>query len=259
MEKTFNKEILFDNIYFLAKKRIKKIGELEVEAGVSPGYISRTSKEKNTKPSIDFVMNVAKILNVSLDAMLKINFTELTSTENFLLKFFQKLSEDTIASKLDWKRETAKELNNVQCDMNGNPEHPCFQVVDFYKDNKSEKIEHFNNIIFCSKSFDVNTLIDGDCFHLKLKDGAVLYIFNLSQRNHNTADKNISVKEMWMYSKSGLEFIYSTFGESKLATILESLYINIIENSYKPKVNSDVRYIIDAFMKNDMSDDENCF
>ena len=48
----FNKQLMLDNISFLLKESEKKIGELESEAGVSAGYISRISKEGNTKPGI---------------------------------------------------------------------------------------------------------------------------------------------------------------------------------------------------------------
>ena len=67
------------------------------------------------------------------------NFNELTSTEIYLLKFFQKLSEDTINGKLDWKREIIKDLNNILRDMNGNTEHPCFNPANFGNDDKIKK------------------------------------------------------------------------------------------------------------------------
>lgn len=254
MEKKFNQSLFFNNIYFLVKKNSKKIGELESEVGVSPGYISRTSKESNIKPSIDFVMNIARSLNISLDAILNINFNELTSTEIYLLKFFQKLSEDTINGKLDWKRETIKDLNNIPLDVNGNPEHPCFSIVNFGNDDKTEK-NHNNKSIFISKSFGINTSINGDGFNLRLKNSAYIYIFDISKHKYENNDKFIFAKEVWIIPPAGSrEFLYSTCDNAKLSSILENLYSNIVEDSKHPKVNSDVRYIIDAFMKNDMED-----
>ena len=49
MTEEFNKKIMLDNISFLLNESGKKIGELETEAGVSTGYISRISKDEKTK------------------------------------------------------------------------------------------------------------------------------------------------------------------------------------------------------------------
>ena len=58
-------------IFTFSGKIRKKIGELEGEAGVSAGYISRISKYGNTKPGIEFIMKVADSFNVCLDTLLK--------------------------------------------------------------------------------------------------------------------------------------------------------------------------------------------
>ena len=52
MSVEFNKQLMLDNISFLLKEFGKKIGELEAEAGVSPGYISRISKDGPSRVSI---------------------------------------------------------------------------------------------------------------------------------------------------------------------------------------------------------------
>ena len=46
MSKEFNKQQMLDNITFFLQEFSKKIGELETEAGVSPGYISRITKDE---------------------------------------------------------------------------------------------------------------------------------------------------------------------------------------------------------------------
>ena len=45
MTDEFNKQIMLNNISFLLNKFDKRIGELETEAGVSAGYISRITKD----------------------------------------------------------------------------------------------------------------------------------------------------------------------------------------------------------------------
>ena len=85
----FDKKRMLENISFLLKEKGKKIGELETEAGVSVGYISRTSKDENAKPGIDFILKVAEALNISVDMLLKVDLTDLTPTEKYLLSFFE--------------------------------------------------------------------------------------------------------------------------------------------------------------------------
>lgn len=144
---------------------------------------------------------------------------------------------------MEWNCETAETLNNIETDMNGNPEHSCMQVVD-------------SSVVFVSKSFGVNTIIHGDCFNLRLKNGAFLFIWNVSKNRCEVDEKDMVAKEVWVYSSTGLEFIYSNFGETKLADVLESLYFDIVEDCKHPKFNKSTKYIIDAFMRDDLEDDD---
>ena len=89
MSEEFNKKQMLDNISFLLQEFSKKIGELEAEAGVSPGYISRITKDEKTKPGIDFIVKTADALNVSVDTLLNADFTKMTSTERYLVKLLR--------------------------------------------------------------------------------------------------------------------------------------------------------------------------
>ena len=94
MSVEFNKQLMLDNISFMLKEFGKKIGELEAEAGVSPGYISRTSKDDKAKPGIDFIVKVAEALNTSVDTLLNIDLSGLTPTERYLISFLEKLKSE---------------------------------------------------------------------------------------------------------------------------------------------------------------------
>ena len=64
----FDKSKCLGNIYHLVKERGLKIGDLEDQAGVSIGYLSRLNKDDNkSTPGIEFLLAVAQVLNVSLD------------------------------------------------------------------------------------------------------------------------------------------------------------------------------------------------
>lgn len=119
MSEEFNKQLMLENISFILKESGKKIGELETEADVSPGYISRTSKDKKAKPGIDFVVKTAESLNISVDTLLNIDLAGLTPTERYLISFIEKLKRDTADDKLDWIRSSADSLKRMDCDANG--------------------------------------------------------------------------------------------------------------------------------------------
>lgn len=246
MNVEFNKKILFDNIYLLIKQSDLKIGELETRAGVSPGYISRTSKEGTAKPGIEFIMKVADILEVSIDLLLNTNMTQLTSTENYLLSFIEKLRKDTADDKLEWHKETAKQLKILEPDDFGEPGHPLFSWAP-YKGRPSRPPES----VFNSDSYGSDTVINGDCFNICLKNEAVLYIMNISNGNDSGSD----VKELWMHNKAEIRFLCSSKDVSGLASGIDELYDTIKINIKHPKVDSGIRYIIDSFMKDDFTND----
>lgn len=143
MAEQFNAEVLFDNIDFLIKSENRKIGEVESEAGVSAGYISRTSKDGGSRPGIDFIMNIAKVLHVSIDTLLKVDISSLTPTERYLISFLEKLEHDTVHDLLDWERVSAESLNNIETDQNGIANHPCLISIDSMKQERVSTRKRF--------------------------------------------------------------------------------------------------------------------
>ena len=96
--KNFNKTICFSNIRELLRKNPDvKIGQIEREAGIRLGYMSRLEKDGNTsEPSIEFIVSAAKLLKVSIDTLIAVDLTGLTSTEQYIVDFFDKLKADTL-------------------------------------------------------------------------------------------------------------------------------------------------------------------
>ena len=126
--KNFNKTLCFSNIRELLRQNPDvKIGQIEKEAGIRLGYMSRLEKDGNTsEPSMEFVVTAAKLLKVSVDTLISVDLTGLTPTEQYITSFFDKLKEDTLKDRLDWNRETAFNLNRMEPDMNGFVYHPLF-------------------------------------------------------------------------------------------------------------------------------------
>ena len=257
MSGELNKKLLFENITFLLREKGMKIGELEKEAGVSPGYISR-SKDGTSKPGIEFIMKVAEVLDVSVDTLLNVNLNSLTPTEWYLITFIEKLKEDTVEDKLDWRRNSADSYNRLEADINGFVDHPLFSFEDFYEAGPAEYPERVQRVVFVSHSFDCHTYINNDCFSLRMKNGAILFLMNISKSAYKITDPDAFAKEIWMCRPGGgASYLCSNRDISPLAVLVDDLYTVVKEFSKHPKINKDLKYIIDAFMKDDLDDDDN--
>lgn len=257
MIEEFNKKCLFDNILFKLESLDLRVGELEASVGVSPGYISRTSKDAKTKPGIDFIVKVAKILDVSIDTLVKINIAELTPTERYLLSFFDKLKQDTLDDKLSWNKESACDLNTLEYDINGYVEHPLFDFKTFYEIGETDYPDQVSRVVMSSNSFDTNTYIAGDCFNLKLSKNSVIYIMNISKNIYKKNDSNAFAKEIWLCeSVQGNKFLCSNERNSSLSTMVNDLYITVLEFSKHLKIDNSTRKTIDSFMNDEEIVDE---
>lgn len=259
IHKNFNKSLCFSNIRELLKENSKvKIGQIEKEAGIRLGYMSRLEKEDNkAEPSMEFIVTAAKLLNVSVDTLISFDLAGLSSTEKYLVNFIEKLKTDTIAEKLNWVVESKYELNKCETDINGNCLHPLFSLEEFYRQTDCEYPEQATEYVYVSKSFGPNTCINDDCFKLRLKNGSIFYLMDIVKDVHRTNDKSAYVKEAVMYVPGGKsQVLATTKDEYPIGDLLNNLYDIVKENMKHPKVNKDAMYAIDAFMNDDLSDDE---
>ena len=250
MPEELNKQLFFDNVMFLLKEKGKRIGEFESEAGVSAGYVSRTSKDEKTKPGIDFIMNAASVLNVSIDMLLKHEMAALSATDLYLTSFLSKLLSDTLENRLEWGRETADYLNyGIELDILGKCPHPLFSERTFFEKSEIDYPNEVTRIVFTSDSFGPNTYIEGDCFNLSLSENAVLYVMKISKSAYDTRENGVHAIEVWMTQNGENSFLCSTKGEEGIADIIRHLYDAVQENEKQPKIRDNVRNIIDAFMQ----------
>lgn len=102
---TFDNELLGKNIKFLASKNDLKIGEIEKEAGVSPGYISRLSSSKNdaTYKLMDLIFFLSEKTDVSVLTLLTVDIAQLTKSEAYLTQFLEKLCRETKDEIIYWQ------------------------------------------------------------------------------------------------------------------------------------------------------------
>lgn len=254
--KEFNKQRLYDNIEHLLKIRDIGVGDFETRAGVSTGYMARNKKDEKSKPGIEFIMAAAEILGVSMDALLNISLKELTPTEQYLLDFLSKLEDDTLGDKLAWNRESADYLNRLEGDINGNTDHPLFSMETFMEEGESDYPDEVTRIVFTSKNFDCHTAVHGDCFNLRMKNRATLYLMNICKSVHRVDDPSAYCKEVWMYVPgSGARFLCDNRNDNMIGMTVDALYGAITENAKHPQVGADFKYAIDAFMRDDLTDD----
>lgn len=257
--KNFNKTLCFSNIRELLRQNPDvKIGQIEKEAGIRLGYMSRLEKAGNTsEPSMEFIVSAAKLLKVSVDTLISVDLTGLTPTEQYLVHFFDKLKADTLKDKLDWIRESAFNLNRIERDMDGSIYHPLFDEETFYEESECEYPNEVTRIVFNSKTFGPKTCIADDCFNLRLKNGTTLYLMDIEKSVHKTNDMSAYAKEAWMYVPyKGSQLLVASQDDTPVAPLLEALFSTVKERMEHPKVNNDVMYAIDAYMKDDISDDD---
>lgn len=80
--------------------------------------------------------------------------------------------------------------------MNGYVEHPLFSYETFMEQGEDEYPEEVSRVVFISHAFDVHTYITDDCFSLRLKNGAILYLMNFSKSIHRVNDLNAYAREI---------------------------------------------------------------
>ena len=124
---TYDKNFFINNVYFLAKARGVKIGELETACGVSAGYLSRLRQaEKNSAVGADFLLAVSEHLNVSVDALLTFDFQSAADAEIDLHRYLEKLTRETRSRNLSWQEDLAGYPDTVLFDPNGRVIHPLY-------------------------------------------------------------------------------------------------------------------------------------
>ena len=254
----FKKEIMFNNISFLMKKQKKRIGEIEKAAGVSPGYISRAGKDEKARPGIDFIVKAADILGVSIDTLISVDLTKLTPTEEYLITFLDKLINDTTEDKLVWNCETEEYLNNkLEITEHGAEiycEHPLFVIKGSYDEIKPG--EGNVKVYFPSRAFKDNTSIARDCFYLEMKNRSRLYIMAVKD-DRKTPVNELYELELWMYQEStGANYICGSFDIIGISKRVDALYSVVCENAKHLKIEKDVKEVMDAFMNNDLGEND---
>lgn len=244
IRKHYDKHLLFNNIRYLLKKNSIKLGDIEKEAGVAPGYMSRLDKDfSSTEPSLEFVFTAAKLLNNSIDSLLKVDLSKLSYNEEYILNFLNKLIKDTDNDIISWNAEKEEYFKNLN--YSEKYSHPLFTVEQFeeiFPDGPAIT-EH---MVFKSSCYGKNTLIGGDGYNLEISDNYRLYIMKIK---NNTANGTSSI-EIWMYNtKNNVSKPLITTADTNLSKTIITLYEKIGFSTKRPTIDKDLRTVIDTFME----------
>lgn len=242
----FDKKRCLDNIYFLAKQKGKKIGELEELAGVSTGYLSRANKEDSTsKLTIDLIVAIAQALAVSVDKLVSYDLSGLSPNERRIIDFIEKLKRDTEDGAVDWEKNPPVPVTSIECYGDGTTSHCLYlctnqepyyhsyffpghltkQTGDFFTYDMDEE----TRVIFTKVHHDD---VQGDDFEL--------YFLVEDEYNH----------------RSSVEPVCGTspVQETSFDALLKHLYDTVTDSCRNVKLSPLVRNIISRYMGDQTND-----
>lgn len=238
----FDKTLLGKNIKFLATQKGIKVGDIETEAGVSAGYLSRLANEdnKNNFPIMDLIFLISNKLDVSVNTLLSVDLSNLTPNEILLSQFFDKLSKDTQDNKLVWELESRSKLE--ECKQQGN--HPLFYA---YEPRNPETEFYYHS------TYDSNAVIGGDCYKV-IVGNKWLYLMCV-----NKPDDILDGYELYFISSNyqgypNIEQICKAYSESDLYNQIVDLRNQAAESSRHVKLSESVRNSINDYLTQDEID-----
>lgn len=257
--KNFNKFLLFSNIRELLKNSNIKIGQIEKEAGLQNGYMSRLEKlDNSTDPSAEFLVTASKLLKVSIDSLVSYDFRSLTETELYLLKVIDKFRIDTLSNKLDWQIESADMLNQGLKNEDS-IKHPLFETQEVAFEESADGLDFSIITSFNSAAYGPATKIAGDCYNLPLKNYSQIYIMNIEKLATKWFDRPEYSKEIWLVKfDNKKECLVSEKKAPALTEAVELLYKEIGNYVVRPKLKKDTRVILDGFLMDDFTVDDDC-
>ena len=248
--------VIIDNILYLAGRKNISNSELEKEAGISAGYLSRLMRPDNTTvPNVEVLQAFAKKLGVTVDYLINPRTNDTTENESLLIRFFNKLTEDTEASDLEWYAEMPDELDMMNgMDLEtGEPEHPLFRAVEKpkpwgsdYPEWETRYLSYFGD--------QAQSKFKGDCFHTEIARGTELYIMNIETyeivelKDGSSYDNEIDCLEVCLY-KDGVEPLCRTdLVSDELNDAVRRLYYTIRRERDSNKMSKKAKSIIEVYV-----------
>lgn len=251
MFKPFNKNRIIENIYFLAKEKGLKMGDIEKNAGVSPGYLSRINKSDSTSiPGIDLMYYIAQQLGVSVDTLLEAHYEQLTKADKYALDFIQKVIDDTREEKLDWEQLSTSQM---QTDI---------ELVHMYA-----VFEYEEYLEYDPTSIDMTTMCKRPCFVSKFYEEGITKvvgngyiaemmhfdarIYLMTIEHEDTKEQRVRAYELYVEMEDGsVEGICnSSMVNHEISMLMGQLYETLEELYSHVKLSKGVKNLLDMYMQ----------
>lgn len=247
----FDKAIFLDNLEYLIKEKNITARDIETKAGVSKGYISRLKKEGNKSvPGIEFILTVSALAGVSVEVLSSINLNQCSESEDYYLRFVDRLIEKTEKKEILWKAKTLNEFIENPFSLRNNK-----AIIE-----KTPSLTEALNAAFTSQeryisSLDygkyrfINTL--GDFYLFKMDNKNLLYLVKVKLKKDEDIFEGVEIF-MVTEKKSKLD-ICGIVPEKpqKYYDLIYKLYNTIRDTMSTVVLDDDARIAINNFMKSD--------
>lgn len=271
----FNKTILLNNISFLLKKKSMKIGELENAIGVSKGYISRMNKKsQGVATGIDIIYEIARVLDVSVDALISVDYQKINDNEAYLLKLFSVFNLKTENRELVWKKTDSEKIYNMLSGIAPN----IYPMLETYPGDKNEHdldmvINDYNYIsrkIYVSPFLGKQACLDnqglkiGPWFWVEMDEQNTIYFTNIfAEIDPEEKKKAYEIYIESTYKREGIDengqiqpytvsktipLCCSEKVDLSVADAMNSLYQTIIRHQNDVYIPTELKKAFDNFM-----------
>lgn len=207
----FDKELFKKNIKHLVRSSNKSYARIERDAGVTRNYVYMLA-HKPTNPGLAQTLLVANELGVSIDTLLRADFTNYTEGDLYIINFVEKLLRDTISGKLAWYSH-GKGFGKVGADV-----------------------------------FGGKTYAEEEVYTCKL-GLSVVKVRCIATKERDTVFRH---KEIAMESEEIKEVVCSTNQDSdRIKEVIESLHLAIKKMVNRVKLPKNIIMAIDNYMKDE--------
>lgn len=218
----FDKAKLLNNIKLLAKKKNMPIGQLESEAGVSAGYLSRQNSS-STRMDIGVTAKMAQILGTSVDELINVNLkTSVSATESRVLDFVKQVKFDTQKEILNWAFFDKDLLRSLDGSINPPHEHygnPFFSITKLEERYDSDvRYDFCHQLPLCKEAKTFATYyINGAGYYVHLDNDSMLLIAQVRYIPFNPA----------ITDKQGFDTAYAEGADADQKTGLTNIELSL--------------------------------
>jgi len=248
MQEHFDRNRCIDNIYFLAKKNNLTLGKLEEMVGVSQGYLSRL--KVTSVINVELLIKIANVFNVSLEDLIWINFASLTETDEYILRFLEKLSKDTDNDSLVWTLEAEEDLLNLDINYASENDayvsHPLFKVVSENTGVDASGYPAYSYKAIYNRGKGLDFSINGNCFFVDIASEARVYLMSVINNSTGVTGYDVYINKR----NDASELLCSTVDspDSYFSDAIMCLYVKVKRSMGRNHIKPLIKNLIDDYM-----------